>query len=80
MDDVRAFVDACQAFFSHLAAVSWTALVLAVALHLLKLVLRVRAWQNIIHASYPDTRVRYRDVLGAYRVRAGQLAFAAHAL
>ena len=71
MDDVRAFVDACQAFFSHLAAVSWTALVLAVALHLLKLVLRVRAWQNILRASYPDTRVRYRDVLGAYLAGVG---------
>jgi hypothetical protein len=47
------------------AAVSWTALILAVALHLLKLVLRVRAWQNILRASYPDTRVRYRDVFGA---------------
>lgn len=66
MDDVRAFVDACQAFFGHLAAVSWGALILAVALHLLKLVFRVRAWQNILHASYPDTRVRYRDVFGAY--------------
>ena len=71
VDDVRAFVDACQAFFSHLAAVSWTALVLAVALHLLKLVLRVRAWQNILRASYPATRVRYRDVFGAYLAGVG---------
>ncbi len=33
--------------------------------------LRVRAWQNILRASYPDTRVRYRDVLGAYLAGVG---------
>jgi len=71
MDDVRAFVDACQAFFNHLAAVSWAALALGVALHVLKLVLRVRGWQNILRASYPETRVRYRDVFGAYLAGVG---------
>jgi uncharacterized membrane protein YbhN (UPF0104 family) len=31
-----------------------------------KLLFRARAWQNILRASYPDTRLRYRSVLGAY--------------
>ncbi|HEX2505968.1 MAG TPA: lysylphosphatidylglycerol synthase domain-containing protein, partial [Gaiellaceae bacterium] len=66
MDDVHAFLDAVQAFFSHLAAVSWGALTLAVALHVLKLVFRVRAWQNILRASYPDRRVPYSGIFGAY--------------
>lgn len=66
MDDVHAFIDAIQAFLSHIAAVSWGALTLAVALHLLKLVFRVRAWQNILRASYPETRVPYSGIFGSY--------------
>jgi uncharacterized membrane protein YbhN (UPF0104 family) len=66
VDDVRAFIDAIEAFGSHIAAVSWGALALAVALHVLKLVLRVRAWQNILAASYPGTRVPYWGIFGAY--------------
>jgi uncharacterized membrane protein YbhN (UPF0104 family) len=66
VDDIRSFVDAAQAFFGHLAAVSWGYLALAVALHVLKLAFRVRAWQNIIRASYPDEPVPYAGVFGAY--------------
>lgn len=66
MDDVHAFLDAAQAFFEHIAAVSWGALGLAIALHVLRLALRVRAWQNILRASYPGARVPYRGIFGAY--------------
>jgi uncharacterized membrane protein YbhN (UPF0104 family) len=66
VDDVRAFIDAAQAFFSAFAAVGWGALGLAILLHVLKLVLRVRAWQNIISAAYPGTPVPYRGVFGSY--------------
>ncbi len=66
MDDVHAFFDAVQAFASQLAAVSWSALALALALHVLKLALRVRAWQNILRASYPGARVPYAGIFGSY--------------
>ena len=71
MDDVRAFLDASEAFFRAIAAVAWGALALAVLLHLLRLVLRVRGWQNIIRAAYPGTRVPYRSVFGAYMAGIG---------
>jgi uncharacterized membrane protein YbhN (UPF0104 family) len=66
MDDVRAFIDAFEAFGRHLAAVSWTALALALICHFLRLGARVRGWQNIIAAAYPGTRVPFRPVFGAY--------------
>jgi len=66
VDDVRAFLDAAQAFFSSIAAVSWGALVLALGFHVLRLGLRVRAWQNILRASYPTRRIRYWSVFGSY--------------
>ncbi len=66
MDDVRAFVDAFEAFAGHLAAVGWTALALAVVFHLMRLVARVRAWQNILRAAYPRSDVPIRTVFGAY--------------
>ena len=71
MDDVRAFLDASEAFFEALAAVAWGALALAVIFHLLRLVLRVRGWQNIIKAAYPGTRVPYRSVFGSYLAGVG---------
>ena len=66
VDDVHAFLDAGQTFFRHIAAVSLTGLILAVALHLLRLVFRVRAWQNILRASYPGIRAPFGGVFGAY--------------
>ncbi len=53
-------------FFRHLAAVDFGALALALAFQALRLVARTRAWRNIIAAAYPDARVRWRNVLGAY--------------
>lgn len=63
MSDV---LDAIEAFFDQLASVRWTPLGLAVLCHLAKILARTRAWRNILAASYPDTRVRWRDVLAAY--------------
>jgi uncharacterized membrane protein YbhN (UPF0104 family) len=63
---VDAVLDAIRVFFDQLAAVGWTALAVAIALHLLKLVLRTRGWRNILAEAYPDERVRWRGVFGAY--------------
>ena len=49
----------------------WTALGLAVGCHIVRLLLRARAWQNIVRAAYPGKRVRYRSALGAYTAGVG---------
>ncbi len=66
MDDVRAFLDASEAFFKALAAVGWGALGLAIGFHVLRLALRVRGWQNILRAAYPGASVPYWKMFGAY--------------
>jgi len=63
---VHAFFHAVDQFFAHLASVDFRALGIAAALQILRIVVRTRAWRNIIAAAYPETRVRWRSVLGAY--------------
>jgi uncharacterized membrane protein YbhN (UPF0104 family) len=55
-------------FFSRLADLSWPSLLLGVALYGLYLLLRSRALCNAVRAAYPDRRVRWREVWGAYMV------------
>lgn len=62
----QAFLDASTVFIDHLAAVRWTPLALALALHFGRTVLRTVAWRNILQASYPGTKVRWAPVFGAY--------------
>jgi len=71
VDDVRAFLDASEAFFKAFAAVAWGALALAVLFHLLRLFMRVRAWQNILRAAYPESKVPYWTAFGAYMAGVG---------
>ena len=66
VDDLRTFFDWVEAFWGQISAVGWTALGIGVSLHVLKSVLRVRAWQNILKAAYADAPVRYGGVFGAY--------------
>lgn len=61
-----AFWHAVAVFFEHLADVKWSALGLALACHVIKLLFRARAWQNIVKAAYPGSRLRYRSAVGAY--------------
>src|SRR3954470_4089981 len=61
-----AFFHAVGVFFHHLAEVSWAALGLALLCHVVKLLFRARAWQNIISASYPDNKLKFRSAAGAY--------------
>jgi uncharacterized membrane protein YbhN (UPF0104 family) len=63
---VGAFLHAVGVFFEHLADVKWSALGLALACHVIKLLFRARAWQNIVRAAYPGSRLKYRSALGAY--------------
>ncbi|MGH3266283.1 MAG: lysylphosphatidylglycerol synthase domain-containing protein, partial [Trebonia sp.] len=55
-------------FFSRLADLSWPSLLLGLALYGLYLLLRSRALFAAVRAAYPDERVRWRDVWGAYMV------------
>ena len=61
-----AFFHAVAVFFHHLADVSWGALGLALLCHVIKLLFRARAWQNIINASYPKNTLKFRAAAGAY--------------
>jgi uncharacterized membrane protein YbhN (UPF0104 family) len=65
------FFHAVGVFFHHLAAVKWQFLALALLFHLIKLVFRAIAWRTILRATYPDERVRFRSVFGAYLVGVG---------
>jgi uncharacterized membrane protein YbhN (UPF0104 family) len=63
---IHSVLHAIGVFFNHLAAVEWRWLGLAVACHLCKLFAVSRAWRNIVQAAYPDRRVRWRQMFGAY--------------
>lgn len=66
MDGVRAVLDAIEVFFENLTAVDPQPLALAVLCHLAKLLAITRAWRNIIADAYPEQRVRWRPLFGAY--------------
>jgi uncharacterized protein (TIRG00374 family) len=66
-----AFFHAVGVFFHHLQQVQWAPLGLALLCHVVKLLFRARAWQNIVRASYPDDGLRYRSALGAYAAGVG---------
>lgn len=44
----------------------WSALGIALGCHVIKLMFRSRAWQNILRASFPDTKLKFRTAFGAY--------------
>jgi len=60
------FFHAVRVFGEQLAAVRWEFLALALGLQLLRLVVRAIAWRAILRAAYPDERIRFRSVFGAY--------------
>ncbi len=70
-ESFRSYFDAAGQFFAHLADVNWAAMAIALALLLAMYLARARAWQNILHAAYPDERVPFRGIAGAYLAGAG---------
>jgi uncharacterized membrane protein YbhN (UPF0104 family) len=68
---VHVFLHDTRVFLDHLTDVSFRALGLALLFQGLRLVVRPRAWRNIIAAAYPETRVRWSSVLGAYLAGVG---------
>ena len=63
---VTEFFDAVEKFFADLAGVKWGALAIALLAFTAYLSMRARASFNILRASYPSERFRYRDVWAAY--------------
>lgn len=57
---------ALDVFATHLGAIGWAALGAAAACHVLKMVVRTRAWRNILAAAHPGATVRWRGIFGAY--------------
>ena len=68
LDTINNLLTSAGTFFSQLAGLSWIPLLLGLALYGLYLLLRSRALFNAVRAAYPGTRVRWRDVWGAYMV------------
>jgi uncharacterized membrane protein YbhN (UPF0104 family) len=63
---LEAFFDAVEVFFSNLAAVHWGALAFALLLHLCHMLARSRGWFNTLRAAYPNERIAWRRIVGAY--------------
>jgi uncharacterized membrane protein YbhN (UPF0104 family) len=60
------FFNAVDKFFSNLASVRLVPLLLALVLFTCYLTLRARASFNVIRAAYPDERIRFLQIWGAY--------------
>jgi uncharacterized protein (TIRG00374 family) len=65
-EDVGEFFHAVKVFFDELAGVAWGALAIALGLHFGKVLLRTVAWRNILRAAFPELRIRWAPVCGAY--------------
>ncbi len=65
-DSFSSFFDAIGSFFSNLAAVQWPALLLALVFFAAYLTLRARASFHILRAAYPESRIQFKRVWGAY--------------
>jgi uncharacterized membrane protein YbhN (UPF0104 family) len=68
---VSGVFDAIRTFFDHLRGVAWQPVLLALVCQTAKMLARTRAWRNVLAAAYPDSRVRWRSVFGAYAAGAG---------
>ena len=65
-DSFREFFDAFDQFFDNLAAIKWGALLIAMLAFVGYLSLRARASYNILRAAYPNQRIEFLKIWGAY--------------
>jgi uncharacterized membrane protein YbhN (UPF0104 family) len=65
-DSFSAFFDAVGDFFDSLAAIQWLSLFFALLAFGIYLSIRARASYNILRAAYPDERIEFRYIWGAY--------------
>jgi glycosyltransferase 2 family protein len=65
-DSFSAFFNAVGDFFGSLAAIQWLSLFFALVAFGIYLTIRARASFNILRAAYPDERIEFRYIWGAY--------------
>jgi len=65
-DSFSAFFDAVGDFLSNLAAVSWLPLLGALVCFTIYLSFRARASFHILRAAYPDAKISFKRIWGAY--------------
>jgi uncharacterized protein (TIRG00374 family) len=63
---VSAFFDAVGDFFSSLASIQWLSLLIGLAAFITYLTIRARAYFHVLRAAYPDERIEFRKIWGAY--------------
>jgi uncharacterized membrane protein YbhN (UPF0104 family) len=68
---MHAFIEAVESFGGHLARVHWQYLVIAIAFHILKTAVASLAWRNVVAAAYPNRRVPWPTMYGAYLAGVG---------
>jgi uncharacterized protein (TIRG00374 family) len=64
-------LDGVDAFLDQLGSVSFLPLALAIGCHLLKMACTSRAWRNVLAAAYPERRVPWISIYGAYLAGVG---------
>jgi uncharacterized membrane protein YbhN (UPF0104 family) len=64
-------LDGVDAFLDQLGSVSFLPLALAIGCHLLKMACTSRAWRNVLAAAYPENRVPWHSIYGAYLAGVG---------
>jgi glycosyltransferase 2 family protein len=63
---VHSVLHAIGTFLHHLETIEWKWLALGVLAQIAKLVAVSRAWRNILRAAYPEERIKWRTIFGAY--------------
>jgi uncharacterized protein (TIRG00374 family) len=64
-------LDGLDAFLDQIGSVDFLPLALAICCHLLKMACTSRAWRNVLAAAYPEERVPWISVYGAYLAGVG---------
>jgi uncharacterized protein (TIRG00374 family) len=68
---MRHLLDSIEVFYDHLSAVDFRWIAVALGLHFLRSLVISRAWRNVIADAYPQEKVRWRTVWGAYLAGVG---------
>jgi uncharacterized membrane protein YbhN (UPF0104 family) len=64
-------LDGVDAFLDQLGSVDFLPLTLAIGCHLVKMACTSRAWRNVLAAAYPESRVPWISIYGAYLAGVG---------
>jgi uncharacterized membrane protein YbhN (UPF0104 family) len=64
-------LDGVSAFLDELGSVAFLPLAIAIGCHLVRLACTSRAWRNVLAAAYPESRVPWISIYGAYLAGVG---------